>query len=111
MPMNFRHRGFSTLVAGAFASALMLPAASARADDYDWLGIAYLWAADISVDSRDASVSADFNDILDKLEMAFQTHVEVQATISAVSSTSPSWDSATTPPGLPPISMPTSTRR
>ena len=76
--MNFRHRGFSTLVAGAFASALMLPAAPARADDYDWLGIAYLWAADISVDSRDASVSADFNDILDKLEMAFQTHVEVQ---------------------------------
>jgi len=60
------------------AIALLLAAAPARADDYDWFAAAYLWAADISVDSKDASVALDFNDILDKLEMAFQTHVEVQ---------------------------------
>lgn len=65
------------LVVGC-ALALLASAPPARADDYDWFAAAYLWAADISVDSKDVSVGADFNDILDKLEMAFQTHVEVQ---------------------------------
>src|SRR5262245_35016328 len=60
------------------AIALALVAAPARADDYDWFAAAYIWAADITVDSKDASVGLDFNDILDKLEMTFQTHVEVQ---------------------------------
>ena len=60
------------------AIALLLAAAPARADDYDWFAAAYIWAADITVDSNDGSVGLDFNDILDKLEMTFQTHVEVQ---------------------------------
>src|SRR5262245_22305830 len=62
----------------ACALTLLLSAGTARADDYDWLGIVYLWAADISVDSRDVNAGIDFNDILHKLEMAFLTHVEVQ---------------------------------
>jgi hypothetical protein len=64
----------------ACALGLCFSASAARAEtaDYDWLAVAYLWASDISVDSRDASIDASFNDILDKLEMAFQTHVEVQ---------------------------------
>jgi hypothetical protein len=53
-------------------------AAQAASDDYDWLGIMYLWAADIGVDTRDASINVDFSDTIDKLEMAFQGHVEVQ---------------------------------
>jgi hypothetical protein len=68
------------LLARACALGLCLATGAAYADDadFDWLGIAYLWAADIQVDSRDASASIDFNDVLDKLEMGFQTHVEVQ---------------------------------
>jgi hypothetical protein len=76
--MNIRNCRPLTAAIGALAPALLLSAAPARADDYDWFAAAYLWAADISVDSKDVSVGADFNDILDKLEMAFQTHVEVQ---------------------------------
>src|SRR5262245_60563431 len=77
MRMDFRNRGLLTTV-GALAPALLLSATPARADDYDWLAVAYLWASDISVDSRDANIDASFNDVLDKLEMAFQAHVEVQ---------------------------------
>jgi hypothetical protein len=64
--------------AGCCALSLALPAGAARADDFDWLGIVYVWAADISVDSRDASANIDFDDLIEKLEMAAQTHVEVQ---------------------------------
>lgn len=75
--MNDR-RAASRPIAGACAMALLLSAGVARADDYDWFAAAYIWAADISVDSKDASAGINFNSILDKLEMAFQTHVEVQ---------------------------------
>ena len=44
----------------------------------DWVGVVYLWAADITADTRDVSVGIDFKDIIDKLEMAFQGHVEAQ---------------------------------
>lgn len=53
-------------------------AAEAAANDYDWLGIAYVWASDVSVATHDASIDVDFSDVIDKLEMAFQGHVEVQ---------------------------------
>jgi hypothetical protein len=53
-------------------------AAQAASGDYDWIGIAYVWAADIGVDTRDRSVNVDFSDTIDKLEMGFQGHVEVQ---------------------------------
>lgn len=53
-------------------------AAEAASNDYDWIGIAYLWASDVGVETHDASVNVDFNDVVDKLEMAFQGHVEMQ---------------------------------
>ena len=63
------------------AISLALATGTARADsaDLDWLGIAYLWAADIGIDTRDRSVNVDFNDVVDKLEIGFQGHVEAQA--------------------------------
>ncbi len=74
--MDFRNPRLIAASAGAFA--LAFAAGAARADDFDWLAVGYLWAADISVDSRDVSASIDFDDLLDKLEMAAQAHVEVQ---------------------------------
>lgn len=63
---------------GALALFLASGAAWAQDPGYDWLGIAYLWASDIQVDAKNASVGVDFSDVLDKLEMAGQAHVEVQ---------------------------------
>jgi hypothetical protein len=77
MPTNTRFR--RVVRAGCAVLALAgAGTAQAASDDYDWLGIVYLWGADIGVDSRDASIDVDFSDVVDKLEMAFQTHVEVQ---------------------------------
>ena len=76
--MGDRHR--NPLVAAGCAAALSLAATNAQAasSDLDWLGILYLWAADISVDARDTEISASFSDVVDKLEMAFQGRVEAQ---------------------------------
>jgi len=72
---NRRHR-----VAQGCALACLLAAGSARADSsgMDWLGVAYLWGADISADYQDRSIDASFSDIVDKLEMGFMGHVEAQ---------------------------------
>jgi hypothetical protein len=70
----------SPSIAASCALCLALVAGSARADSagMDWIGIIYLWAADIEVDTRDVSGGADFSDVVDKLEMAFQGRVEAQ---------------------------------
>ena len=60
MPKNIR---FNSAM-GAACCALALAGASGRAEaassDYDWIGILYVWAADIGVDTRDRSVNVDF---------------------------------------------------
>lgn len=79
--MAIHIRNHSPICAGFAALALSLGSGAASAQDagdYDWLGIAYLWASDIQVDAKNASASVDFSDVLDKLEMAGQAHVEVQ---------------------------------
>lgn len=65
---------------GCGAVALAATAGAARADSsgMDWLGVVYLWGADIQVDAGDRSVDASFSDIIDKLEMGFMGHVEAQ---------------------------------
>src|SRR6187397_616524 len=68
----------SRSVASCCALTLLLAGGPARAEDYDWFAAAYVWAADISVDSKDVGAGIDFSNVLDKLEMAFQTHIEVQ---------------------------------
>lgn len=75
---NTHHR--KPLVAAGCGIALALGAGGARADSsgMDWLGIVYLWAADIGVDTRDVNADIDFSDTIDKLEMGFQGHVEAQ---------------------------------
>lgn len=72
--------GFSARFAAGCALALGLGAGSARADtaDMDWLGIVYLWGADIEIDARDRTVGIDFSDTVENLEMGFQGHVEAQ---------------------------------
>ncbi len=67
-------------VAAACTVALSLAAGTARADSsgMDWLGIAYVWAADIEVDARDRTLDIAFSDTVENLEMGFQGHVEAQ---------------------------------
>jgi hypothetical protein len=67
-------------VATGCALVMLLAAGSARADTsgMDWLGIAYLWAADIEVDARDRTLDIAFSDTVENLEMGFQGHVEAQ---------------------------------
>lgn len=67
-------------VAQGCALALLLAAGNARADSsgLDWLGVVYLWGADIGADYRDRSIDASFSDVVDKLDMGFMGHVEAQ---------------------------------
>ena len=69
------------VLARGCALALSLAAGAARADssDMEWLGIAYVWAADIEVDARDRNADISFSDTVENLEMGFQGHVEAQA--------------------------------
>lgn len=69
----------SILVSCAAALAIGAGNASAQANDLDWLAVAYVWAADIELDSRDIDAGVSFSDTLENLEMGFQTHVEAQA--------------------------------
>lgn len=70
-----------SVLARGCALALALAASSARADgsDLEWLGIVYVWGADIEVDARDRSLDISFSDTVENLEMGFQGHVEAQA--------------------------------
>jgi len=73
------YRGKSFIAAGwGLALALGTGAARAESSGMDWLGIVYVWAADISVDTRDVNLDVDFSDTIDKLEMGFQGQVEAQ---------------------------------
>jgi hypothetical protein len=71
-------RGRLTALGGALAALLAAGPARADSSGMDWIGVVYLWATEISVDSRDRSVDIAFSDIVDKLEMAFLGHVEAQ---------------------------------
>ena len=62
----------------ALAFAAASGQARAQATDPDWLGIAYLWGANITVDTRDQNTTIDFSDVVDKLEMGFMGHMEAQ---------------------------------
>jgi hypothetical protein len=64
---------------GVLALSLASGAAHADSNDMEWLGIAYLWAADIELDARDRTLEIDFSDTVENLEMGFQGHVEAQA--------------------------------
>jgi len=75
-----KHSDRNHRIAQGCALALLLAAGSARADSsgMDWLGVVYLWGADIGVDVRDRSIDVSFSDVVDKLEMGFMGHVEAQ---------------------------------
>ena len=75
-----KHSELHRPLARGCALALLLAAGSARADSsgLDWIGVVYLWGADIGADYRDRSIDASFSDIVDKLEMGFMGHVEAQ---------------------------------
>ena len=79
MPMNIRYSRLFPAALGAFALPFTSGAVRAESTDLDWLAIAYVWAAEIGVDSQDTSVAVDFSDVIDKLEMGFQGHMETQA--------------------------------
>jgi hypothetical protein len=68
------------LLAAGCALAMTLGGGSARADSsgMDWLGIVYLWAADIELEVRDRTLDISFSDTVENLEMGFQGHVEAQ---------------------------------
>lgn len=65
------------------AMLTLLPAAQAHADDaWDWTVAPYLWASSIKTDLNEdvAPLSSEtyFSDIVSKIDMAFQIHVEGQ---------------------------------
>ena len=64
---------------GILALSLAAGAAHADSSDMEWVGIAYIWAADIEVDARDRTLDISFSDTVENLEMGFQGHVEAQA--------------------------------
>lgn len=76
--MDIRYSRLIPAGVGVIVITLGGGAASAQEADFDWLGIAYLWASDVQVDAKNVNVGVDFSDVLDKLEMAGQAHVEVQ---------------------------------
>ena len=76
--MNIRLRRPISAGLGAFALLLGSGAACADSSDFDWLGIAYLWAPEIGADIRDRGVDIAFSDVIDKLETGFLGHVEAQ---------------------------------
>jgi len=76
--MNTNRRKSLAAVGCGVALALGTGAASAESSGMDWLGIVYLWAADIGVATRDVDLDIDYSDTMDKLEMGFQGHMEAQ---------------------------------
>lgn len=76
--MAIRFRRLLVASCGALALASANGAARADSSGLDWLGIVYLWGADIGADYQDRSIDASFSDIVDKLEMGFMGHVEAQ---------------------------------
>ena len=78
MPMTIWNNGLVPASLGAAVLAFAAMPAEAESTDLDWLAIAYVWATDIRVDSRDRTIDVDFSDVVDKLEMAFLGHVEAQ---------------------------------
>jgi len=75
MPRNI---GYGRLAGGLLLLAGAASPAAAASNDYDWLGIVYVWASDISVDVKDRTLNASFSDVLDKLDFGIQGHVEAQ---------------------------------
>lgn len=77
--MDIRARKVASAIPGVLALSLAAGAAHADSNDMEWLGIAYLWAADIEIDARDRTLDIAFSDTVENLEMGFQGHVEAQA--------------------------------
>ena len=69
------------LAGAALAATLPLvaaPASAADDDGLDWMAVAYVWGADLTIDVRDESVGVDFSDLVNNLEVGFLGHLEVQ---------------------------------
>lgn len=74
----------ATILTSALVAATFAPKAQA-ASDWDWLVAPYLWAPSISTDLRTTTPpngglasDVDFSDIIDKIEGAFEIHIEGQ---------------------------------
>jgi len=76
--MGIRFNRIFAATCGALAMAAASGAARADSAGLDWIGVVYLWGADIGADYQDRSIDASFSDIVDKLEMGFMGHVEAQ---------------------------------
>jgi hypothetical protein len=76
--MTIWNKGLVPASLGAAVLAFAAMPAEAESTDLDWLAVAYGWATDIRVDSRDRTIDVAFSDVVDKLEMAFLGHVEAQ---------------------------------
>ena len=74
-------RNAAAVVAGFFLPVLCIAPASAQAEEWEWMLVPYLWAEDTSLDvyvNDDPIFGGDlgFDDLLDKLEFAFQLQFE-----------------------------------
>ena len=82
---NFRSsRRHISLAAVVLVLTLSFSPQQSRADGLNWMIAPYAWAADFAVDvnvNGDPALGADlsFDDLLDKLDMAFMGHIEVSS--------------------------------
>ena len=71
---------FSRMLACAMFGLFAVPASVQAEGGWDWFVAPYLWmsdvSADLSVKDRDLEISESFSDILDKLDLAYQIHLE-----------------------------------
>jgi hypothetical protein len=81
--LKTRHRQFSLAVV-SLAAVLGFSPQQSHADDLNWMIAPYLWASDIGMDvaiNGDPALGVDvaFSDLVDKLDMAFMGHIEVNS--------------------------------
>ena len=73
-----------SLVAVMIAVTLGISPQQSKADDLNWMIAPYLWASDVGMDvaiNGDPALGVDvaFKDLVDKLDMAFMGHIEVNS--------------------------------
>lgn len=73
-----------TVLSVAASLCISTTASAAEGEGWDWMVAPYLWAASIGTDLKtssppsESSSDTDFSDIIDKIDGAFQVHVEGQ---------------------------------
>jgi hypothetical protein len=73
-------RFFGAALAASALGFAVTPGTAQAEDGWDWLVVPYIWAAGVDVDLKardlEVEVNESFSDIVDKLDLAWQVHLE-----------------------------------